>query len=545
MKEYKFLRILDKFEKIYTKIGVDYDKMRLILSMKLTLDSRRTSTIMQDQNKNNNEEDKNIFNRALIIYAIMGIFIGITAMVSFNNMYKFSILFGMFMFLVLTIFISDFSNVLLDIRDKNIIGTKGIDNKTINAAKITHICYYIFLTSLALSWLAIIGSFRQSPLVGIIFILELIVIDVFMIVLTALLYLLVLRVFDGEKVKDIINFAQIALVIIMTISYQFLGRMFDIVDLNIIYKSKIWNLFFPPMWFAAPIYAIEGGHINQIIIALIVLAIIVPIIAIILYIKNTSKFENSLSKLNIAKDNEKEKKRGLFYKIGRNLCFNNEEKAVYDLSTSIIKKEREFKLMTYPSLGFVVIFPLLFILIFSVDSFSEIKNISLHMSLNIYWFIFMVPTILMALQYSKDYKAAWIYQSTFVNDKRNIYKGAYKAVISNLLLPLYLLESIMFIVIFGMKVIPILIIGFIFMLIFIVIQHIISKNKLPFTLKMGEIDKGQNIISTLLGMVILGVAVGVNYFILINTYLLIIYGVILTIITFIMWKKCILDFSTN
>ena len=36
------------------------------------------------------------------------------------------------MFLILTIFISDFSNVLLDMRDKNIIGTKGIDNKTIN-----------------------------------------------------------------------------------------------------------------------------------------------------------------------------------------------------------------------------------------------------------------------------------------------------------------------------------------------------------------------------------------------------------------------------
>lgn len=539
MKEYKFLKLLDTFKGIYTKIGVDYDKMRLILSMKLTLDSRRTSTIMMNSAEGDSEEGKNSFNKALIMYAIMGIFIGLTTMFSFNKMYTYTISFGMFMFLILTIFISDFSNVLLDMRDKNIIGTKGIDNKTINAAKLTHICYYIFLTSLALSWLTIIGMFRSGILIGVIFILELIIIDIFMVVITALLYLLILRFFDGEKVKDIINFVQIALTIIMTISYQFLGRMFDIVDLNIIYESKIWNIFLPPMWFAAPLYAIDGGKINKIIITLIVLAFLVPIIAITLYIKNTSKFEDSLSKLNIAKNNEKERKNGLFYKIGRYMCRNNEEKAAYDLSVCIIKREREFKLMTYPSLGFGIVFPLLFIFMFSMDFINEIKNISLYMSLNIYWFVFMVPTLLMTLQYSNNYKAAWIYEAAFISDKSNIYKGAYKALISNLLLPLYLFESIIFIVIFGIKIVPILIITFAFLLIFVVIEHLIGKNSLPFTLKFGEVNKSQNIINTLLGMVILGIAVGINYFMLFNIYALVTYGIILIIIAFIMWSKCI------
>lgn len=539
MKEYKFLKILDKLKGIYTRVGVDYEKMRLILSMKLTLDCRRTSTVIQNSNQGQVGEEKNSFNKALIMYAIMGIFIGIITLFPFNKMYTYSIVFGMFMFFILTIFISDFSSVLLDMRDKNIIGTKGVDNKTINAAKITHICYYIFLTSLALSWLTIIGMFRSSVLIGIIFILELIIIDIFMVVITALLYLLILRFFDGEKVKDIINFVQIGLTIMMTLSYQFLGRMFDIVDVDIIYQSKIWNLFFPPMWFAAPLYAVDGGEINKIIITLIVLAFIVPIIAITLYIKNTAKFEDSLSKLNITRNNGKEKKNSLFYKIGRFACRNNEEKAAYDLSVSMMKREREFKLMTYPSLGFDIVFPLLFIFMFSVDFVNEIRDISLHMSLNIYWFIFMVPTLLMALQYSNNYNAAWIYEATFISDKSNIYKGAYKALLVNLLLPLYLFESIIFIVIFGIKVVPILIIAFIFLLIFIVIEHIIGKNSLPFSIKIGEVDKSQSFISTLLGMLILGVAVGINFFMLFNIYALIVYGIILTVIAFIMWNKCI------
>ena len=539
MKEYKFLNILDKFKGIYTKMGIDYESMRLILSMKLTLDSRRTSTVMQNSNSGEDKEDKNSFNKALIMYAIMGIFIGIITMFPFNTMYTYTIVFGMFMFFILTIFISDFSSVLLDVRDKNIIGTKGIDNKTINAAKLTHICYYIFLTSLALSWLAIIGSFKSGILIGVIFILELMVIDIFMVVITALLYLLILRFFDGEKVKDIINFVQIGLTIIMTISYQFLGRMFDLVDINIVYKSNIWNLILPPMWFASPLHAIDGGQINKIIIILIVLALIVPVIAISLYIKNTSKFEDSLSKLNIVKDSEKEKKHRLFYRIGKWTCRNNEEKAVYDLSSSIIKREREFKLMTYPSLGFNIVFPLLFIFMYSMDSISEIKNISLHMSLNIYWFIFMVPTLLMTLQYSNDYKAAWIYETAYISDKSNIYKGAYKALLANILLPLYLFESIIFIVIFGIKVLPILITAFVFLLVFIVIEHMLGKNTLPFTLKFGDVNKSQNLINTLLGMVILCVGVGINYLALFNVYALVAYSIILMFVAFILWSKCI------
>ncbi|WP_276631635.1 hypothetical protein [Terrisporobacter hibernicus] len=293
------------------------------------------------------------------------------------------------------------------------------------------------------------------------------------------------------------------------------------------------------MWFASPLHAINGGQINEIIIILIVLALIVPVIAISLYIKNTSKFEDSLSKLNIVKDSEKEKKHRLFYRIGKWTCRNNEEKAVYDLSSSIIKREREFKLMTYPSLGFNIVFPLLFIFMYSMDSISEIKNISLHMSLNIYWFIFMVPTLLMTLQYSNDYKAAWIYETAYISDKSNVYKGAYKALLANILLPLYLFESIIFIVIFGIKVLPILITAFVFLLVFIVIEHMLGKNTLPFTLKFGDVNKSQNLINTLLGMVILCVGVGINYLALSNVYALVAYSTILMFVAFILWSKCI------
>ena len=537
MEEYKLLKFLDKFKGMYTKLGVDYEKMRIILKIKLTLDRRRTSTIMGSSNKKD-EESENSFVYALIMYGIIGAFIGIIILSSSNAMFSFSIAFGMFMFFVLTSFISDFSNVLLDVRDKNVIGTKGVNNKTIAAAKVTHICYYIFLISLALSWLSIIGMFRLGILTGILFLGELIVADILMIVITALIYLFILRFFNGEKVKDIINFVQIALTIVMTIGYQFLGRMFNVFDLNIVYKSRIWNLLLPPMWFAAPLYAVNGGEINKIIIMLITLAFIVPIIAIILYLKNISKFEDSLSKLNSVRNNEKEKSKGVFYRFGRWTCRNNEEKAAYNLSVSVMKREREFKLKAYPNLGFIIIFPILFIFIFT-NNYEGIESIPLSMSLNIYWFILMIPSILMTLQYSNDYKAAWIYESVFIKDTANIYRGAYKALIVNLLLPLYLVESVIFTVIFGIQVLGILIIVFIFLLIFIATEHIIGKLSLPFTTKAGVVNNGSNLLNILLGMILVGIAATINYFLLSNIIALIVYGIALVIVALFMWRKCI------
>lgn len=537
MGEYKLLKFLDKFKGLYTRVGVDYEKMRIILKIKLTLDRRRTSTIMGSSNKKD-EESENSFVYALIMYGIIGAFIGIIILSSSNAMFSFSIAFGMFMFFVLTSFISDFSNVLLDVRDKNVIGTKGVNNKTIAAAKVTHICYYIFLISLALSWLSIIGMFRFGILTGILFLGELIVADILMIVITALIYLFILRFFNGEKVKDIINFVQIALTIVMTIGYQFLGRMFNVFDLNIVYKSRIWNLLLPPMWFAAPLYAVNGGEINKIIIMLITLAFIVPIIAIILYLKNISKFEDSLSKLNSVRNNEKEKSKGVFYRFGRWTCRNNEEKATYNLSVSVMKREREFKLKAYPNLGFIIIFPILFIFIFT-NNYEGIESIPLSMSLNIYWFILMIPSILMTLQYSNDYKAAWIYESVFIKDTANIYRGVYKALIVNLLLPLYLVESVIFTVIFGIQVLGILIIVFIFLLIFIVAQHLLGKLRLPFTTKAGVVDNGSNLLNILLGMILVGVAATINYFLLSNIIAMIVYGIALVIVALFMWRKCI------
>ena len=65
MKEFKVLKIIDKFSALYKKFGVDYDVFRLILNTKLTMDGRRKSTVFNNSNSNNKKES-NEFYKALI-----------------------------------------------------------------------------------------------------------------------------------------------------------------------------------------------------------------------------------------------------------------------------------------------------------------------------------------------------------------------------------------------------------------------------------------------------------------------------------------------
>lgn len=541
MNDFKFLKFLDKFQSVYRKFGVDYGTMRLILKVKLTMDERRVPTIMNDNR--NEDKGKNKFMKSLLFYGIMGLFIGMFTFLPINKMYVYTMVFSMFMFLILTVFISDFSSVLLDVRDKNLISTRGVDSITINAAKVTHICYYVFLISLSLGWLAIIGSFKSGILTGVLFLIEIFVVDIFMIVITALLYFIILKFFNGEKVKDIINFVQIMLTIVMAVGYQFLGRVFSFVGFNMTYTEKLWNLIFPPMWFAAPMHLVEGGRPSSINIALTVIAILLPLISIIFYVKQSNNFELYLSKLNNNDSKEKEKRKGIFFKIGKKFCRSTTEKAYYALAASIMKKEREFKLKVYPSLGFTIVFPILFIFIFSNDnkfnSFIEWQNTLTNSKnyLNIYFFAFMISTVMTMLQYSQCYKAAWIFKTTPLSDEGEIYRGSYKAFLFNILLPIYLFESIIFIFCFKAKVIIHLAIALIFIALIIPSLHIVSNFSLPFTEEFNAGDNSSNVITMIISLCIIGAGAFIHNILGERITLLIIYGVILICLNLILWRR--------
>lgn len=538
MKEFKVLKILDKLRFFYEKSGVDYDILRLILNTKLTMDGRRKATVFNNERKKKKGES-NEFYKSLILYAFIGIFFGLTLIFRINIMYQMSIYFAAIMFMILTVFISDFSYVILDVKDKSIIYTKGIDSKTINAAKITHVCIYIIYLTLSLVGFSFLLSFKYGIAFFLIFLIEIILIDIFMIMITALLYLLVLKFFDGEKLKDMINYVQTILSIFMVIIYQILPRIFQFIDLDkIVYSYKPWHILVPPMWFAAPLSIIEGEGITVYKIIMSILSLVIPIISLMLYLKLTPTFEKYLQKLN--NNNEKSKEKNKFIiKLSQLICKDKIERAFFKFSVQIINSEREFKLKVYPNIALGIILPFIFMLVgFRGESISSIRGNLVNSGLyfSIYAFTLIIPNIVTMLKYSEKYSGAWIYEVAPIKNISSIYKGVIKGMFFKLVIPPYILISILFIIIYSERVIKHLIIVFLSIILITILNFLISSKSYPFSEKFEGANNGSSVGVAILSIVFILVALMLHVlsnFFNIGIY---IYGVVLLILDFILWN---------
>ncbi|EOR27290.1 hypothetical protein A500_05366 [Clostridium sartagoforme AAU1] len=538
MKDFKVLKILDKLRFFYEKSGVDYDILRLIINTKLTMDGRRKATVFNNERKKKKGES-NEFYKSLILYAFIGIFFGLTLIFRINMMYQMSIYFAAIMFMILTVFISDFSYVILDVKDKSIIYTKGIDSKTINAAKITHVCIYIIYLTLSLVGFSFLLSFKYGIAFFLIFLIEIILIDVFMIMITALLYLLVLKFFDGEKLKDMINYVQTILSIFMVIIYQILPRIFQFIDLDkIVYTYKSWHILVPPMWFAAPLSIIDGEGITVYKIIMSILSLIIPIISLIVYLKLTPTFEKYLQKLNNNNEKSKEKNK-LILKISKLVCKDKIERAFFKFSVQIINSEREFKLKVYPNIALGIILPFIFMLVgFRGGSISSIRNnlVNSSLYLSIYAFTLIIPNIVVMLKYSEKYSGAWIYEVAPIKNISSIYKGVIKGMFFKLVIPPYILISILFIIIYSEGVIKHLIIVLLSIILITILNFLISSKSYPFSEKFEGTNNGSSVGIAILSIVFILVALMLHIlsnFFNIGIY---IYGLVLLIIDVILWN---------
>ncbi len=220
MQNYPSLKFVDLFKKLFHIFGVNYPVMRKILQIKLTMDRRRIPTVYNERGKKNEDNDSNQFLKSLWINAFLGLILVPFILITDSYIFSMSLVYGVLMFLLMTSMISDFSQVLLDIRDKNILNTKPIDKRTVNAAKLVHVGIYMFILTGTITGIPLIVSlFMRGIPFFLVFLGQIILIDLLIVVVTALLYILVLRFFDGEKLKDIINYVQIALSLSIVIGY--------------------------------------------------------------------------------------------------------------------------------------------------------------------------------------------------------------------------------------------------------------------------------------------------------------------------------------
>lgn len=523
-------------ESLFKRFGIDYDLMIKILKLKLLMDGRRANTFTNNQNKAD-DESKNKFIKSLSVYFIMGLFMILFVLFQENYLYGMSFIFGITIFLLMTSLIADFSSVILDVKDKEIILSKPVDSRTYNAAKVLHIARYILMISLAIAAPSLLVSLaKKGVLFFLVYLLQLLLISLFVIILTAMVYLFILRFFSGEKLKDIINYVQIGLTITMSVGYQLLGRVFNLTDgANIVHNPRLWKYFFPPLWFAAPFDLIFRGDRSSYIIIYSILGIVVPILSIIVYIKLIPSFERNLTKLNSADGQHKDRHR-INHFWASLLCRSESERTFYKFSANMIKNERTFKLKVYPSLGMSLVFPFIMFINYTRGDMAGIESSKIY--LWIYMTYLMIPTAIASLAYSGNHEGAWIFETIPIEDKGLIYRAAVKASTLNLFLPVFMAVSIIFLIIYHMSIWLDVLVILVNLLLFTAITYkVIKEDTLPFS-NAFDPTKNPGSGAVAIGTMMIAGGFGLIHFLLtLVPYVMYIYLPVAIAVNIIFWNR--------
>jgi len=543
MKEFFSLKILDKFKPVFSKMGVNYEMMRKILSLKLTLDERRTPAVISNNRKS--KKDQSLLKKSILSYGFIGIMAMIFIIMPFPYMIKMSLCFGILIFMLMMSIISDFASVLLDVESRQILLTKPIDEQTFSAAKIMHIFIYMATITIVMSAPSLIaGTIKSGIGYLIIFVIQMVLLDELVIFLTTFLYGFILKKFDGEKLKDIINYFQIALTIVLIIGYQVLGRMFNLMDINLEFVPKLWHMIFPPMWFAAPYELFLNGNTNIYYITLTLIGVILPTIAFILNFKVVMpKLEKNLYKMTQASkgaENSLIKKSIISKRRSKVIIKDKIENTFYHFTKSMLKNERKLKLKIYPNLVFAIIFPIIMIasMTRNVSSIEELVNTIRggHHYLYMYLTILMISGMGAMLTGSEKFKGAWIYGVLPIESPKQVYKGMSDAFLIKYAIPTFLVSMIPFLFIYKGKIVLDVIIGLFAMIVAFLINIRVVKLALPFSESVDKVQNG-NYVVLLTMLFVNGAMAGIHFIVSGSIILKIAMIIALLILGIIFWNK--------
>jgi hypothetical protein len=454
-KEPLLIRLVSPFRGLLERYGIDYPIMLQILRLKLTLDDRRGPTIPTQKRKKTSSARVNLFTQAF-----MGVFIGMMMFLPLDLFYKAAVVAAMDLFFMSLYMISDYSGVLLDVRDREVILTRPVDSRTLNAAKMIHVTYYMLSMFFALNGIAIItGVVTYGPMMILPFLIMTVLLSLFVIFLTTIIYSILLERFDGERLRDIINVFQIAMSVVTVVAYQLMARVFEFVDLQLTITIRWWTYLLPPAWYAGLFEVIINHRFTPTYLVLTALAVFVPIVLGIWLIRNIlPKFESYLVKLQNDSGMIQRRQRPIKEKIMSWMSKDHTELAFMQFADANLSRDRRLKLSIYPNQALAVIMPLimLFSMLRTEGGLSE-ALISLKGSmyyLTLYLTASLIVTNFEFIQYSEKPEAAFIYDSFPIENKNMILSAAEKAFYLKYGLPTMVVLGAIFLYLTGWTALP-------------------------------------------------------------------------------------------
>nr|WP_294903286.1 hypothetical protein [uncultured Lacibacter sp.] len=535
---------------LYTKMGVHMPHLKAILTSKLIMDDRRPNSIRQVQQNRNEKAVSNATLGTMFIALLTGLFFLLAFM--FGNSYATSLTFyfSFYIFMLAGILISDFTTVLIDVRDNYILLPKPVNDKTIVVSRLLHILVHLSKVVLPMSIPGIVTVFIQKGVGGALLMIPLFILATLLTIFVInAVYLVILKITTPARFQSIITYFQIFFAVLIFASYQVVPRMIErsaMQNIDVSSYRFIWLL--PSYWLGVAWEALYTLRFTTVSIGYTAAAFLLPVIAIWVVVKIFApSFTQKLAQINAGSGESakpagstREEKKSFVERLASILTAKGAERAGFLFTWKMMSRNRDFKIKVYPSIGYLFVY--FFIFFFrgsnrSLDSFTDPERMQTMLLGIIYFSTLLLTTALQHIVISEKWKAAWIWYLAPLKAPGKILSGSITAALIMFFLPLALLISIVAVSLWGIAVLPNLFMGMSAQLFICTILSKIMVRKLPFSSPPVGANSGGNFLRTILFLFIAGSAGVLHYFLFNYNYILIVAGGALLLISYLLRQQ--------
>ena len=502
------LRLFDCFSWLLRGLGVDYPQFRAILQTKLMLDVRRPrGAFAQRSNKN-----RNMFALTLVSLAFMGVFISPLVAKVQSPLVSLTFIHAVIMVMLAMSLLGDYSTVLLDTTDNHVLLPRPVSRRTVLFARLAHIFTYLLLITASLGAATfVVGTIVRGGAFLPAFALSLTLSVGLIVGVVSLAYLVGMRLIPEERLRDLLTYAQIVMLVVVVAGYQLVPRLVgSAVKAKLDLAAQNWIYFCPPTWMAG-LVDLALGNRGAAQVVLSIEALLAPVLLLLIVAVLAPTFQPAA----LEGDRTGSAKRAAAGAIrqrwpavlARLVARNPAERGAFDLVWRLAGRDRLYKLRVYPGLAFAFVFALIWMLTGpergQTVTLGGLPQTDRHLIL-LYCASLAAPAALLHLRFSSQFEAAWIYSALPLYRPGEVLLGAFKAVMVRLMLPTFAVLAAIALVVWGWRVLPDVLLASVVLVLICLIEALLVGRHLPFSESAGAMESSGRTLRSMLLMPIVG-----------------------------------------
>lgn len=521
-------------------MGVNIAQLKAILTAKLLMDDRRPIHLNRRNKKAEGKPSKFMGIFRFFISLLLGVVMIFPLLSDADNLVKLLLLFTLFIIILSALLITEFTGVLLDGKDNQIILPKPVNDRTFLIARILHLIIFILDIAIPTAVPAAITLYFTDGWRGVFSLLIVLPFIVFFTVfLLNVFYLLMLKYTSIQRFKNIVTNFQIFLAIIIYGGYQLIPRWMSSESFkSYSFPENFTSLLIPSYWFAAAWQILHQGTAGAGVVRIVAatLGFVVPIIAIrAMIVYFAPSFNRKLAGINTSGSEEikapisetqpialkavNSSGKKYYQWLAEKFTRTGAEKMGFEFTWLLTGRSRDFKLKTYPSLGYIVVY--LFMMIYTIRdfSFSDVASSQFALKLMLvsllYISMFFLVSALSNSKSSDKFKAAWIFYLAPIRYPGAVITGTIKSLLLKFSAPYLLICSLIGIWLIGWIAIPNLLLAIGNLVLITYINAYIAIKELPFSVPENASGRGTSFLINLF-VGILPLFVGSLHFFIFN-----------------------------